>query len=287
MLFATILLGGLLPILIYLVQYRGLGNSTTGTLQAVTPSEHLALRLSLFNIKPLYMFLCVALLIILWGRTSLPARALFCGFTALLAGELICGGTFAAFRRELIVSEHIHSYGMMLEFTFIVFALLEFLDRRGAPNQSRIRPMFTFLAIIGISASFLPLSVSTAQSGYHADIFGFPYTYIRFAFNQWVESRFLPITSLCCFTLTVITTRDPKPAGLPGSAKIFFSLGVGLLTFSMLRLTLGALFVEHLVWFEFWEEAIQLILISTITATVYQFKRGWIMERVELFRSAR
>ena len=287
MLFATILLGSLLPVLIYLIQYGGLGNSTTGTLQAVTPSEHLALRLSLFNIKPLYMFLCVALLIILWGRSSLPTRSLSWGITALLAGELICGGTFAAFRRELIVSEHIHSYGMMLEFTFIAFALLEFLDHRVAANQSRIRLMFKFLAIIGISASFLPLSVSTSQSGYHADIFGFPYTYIRFAFNQWVESRFLPIASVYFFTLAVITTRNLKQAGLPNSAKIFFSLGVGLLAFSMLRLSLGALFVEHLIWFEFWEETLQLILISTITATVYQFKRGWIMERVELFRSAR
>ena len=109
-----ILLVGLLPILIYLARHGTLGASELTELQAVNSSELLALTTSLFNIKPMYMFLCVAILIVTWGRDTPAARSLFWGFSALLTGELTCGATFFAFRRELIVSEHIHSYGMML-----------------------------------------------------------------------------------------------------------------------------------------------------------------------------
>lgn len=282
-LIAVLILGGALPILVYIAQNGGLGTSELAKLQEINPSERLALITSLFNIKPIYMFLCTAILFVLWGRAATPARALFWGFAALLIGELICGATFFAFRRELIVSEHIHSYGMMLEFSFIVFALIDLLDRR-VQTPIQIRSAFAFIAAMGIFASFLPLAVSPIPSGYHADIYGFPYIYARFEFNQRVESRVLPIASLCFFTLALAASIRTKHTGLPHITKVFPSAGAGLLAFSLLRLSLGALFAERLVWFEFWEETIQLIVITTIAFLLWQFKREWIEERIALFR---
>lgn len=279
-----ILLGGALPVLVYNTQNGGLGVSEFANLQAVNSSEQLALITSLFNIKPIYMFLCVAILIALWERDSLSARALFYGFSALIVGELICGATFFAFQRELIISEHIHSFGMMIEFSAIAFALINFLDSRTAQTQIQIHPTFAFIAATGILASFLPLAVSPSPSGYHADIFGFPYVYARFEFNQWVESRALPVASISFFSLTLLSTIHATQPKFSNAAKVFLSAGIGLLAFSILRLSLGAMFTERLVWFEFWEETTQLIVISTIAFLLWQFKREWMQERIALFR---
>lgn len=276
-----ILLGGGLPVLVYAAQHGGLGVSEMTNLQEINPSEQVALIASLFNIKPIYMFLSVAILLTVWDKTSSSARALLWGFSALLLGELICGATFFAFRRELILSEHIHSFGMMLEFSAISFALIHFLDTRISQTQTRISSLFAFIAAMGILASFLPLAVSPSPSGYHADIFGFPYVYARFEFNQWVESRALPVASISFFSLALLSTTKTK---LTNAARVFLSAGIGLLAFSILRLSLGALFTERLVWFEFWEETTQLIVISTIAFLLWQFKREWIQERIALFR---
>jgi hypothetical protein len=280
-----ILLGGLLPILIYLAWHGTLGAAGAGALQTLSAPERNALLVSLLNLKPAYLLLCILLLLILWGRGSRPARAVFWGLAALLIGELTCGAVYAAFGRELIVSEHIHSYGMMLEFTFLTYALLDFLDRRVFQNHSGIRPTCAFAAAMGILASFLPLSVSTAPGGYSADLAGFPYAYLRFEFNQWVESRFLPVVCIGMFALACVVSLRSKQDRLTESAKIFFSIGAGLFVFAMLRLTLGAFFAAQLVWFEFWEEMTQFILVSLLTAILYHFQRGWFSERLDMFRS--
>ncbi|HNQ95167.1 MAG TPA: hypothetical protein PKK96_00085 [Anaerolineales bacterium] len=281
-----ILFGGAFPALVYISQNGGLGDSAMATLQAVNPAEQLALIVSLFNIKPIYMFLCVAILLTLWDQASASARALFFGLTALLIGELVCGAVFSAFRRELIVSEHIHSFGMALEFSAIAFALIHFLDIRISQTQTRISSLFAFIAAMGILASFLPLAVSPSPSGYHADIFGFPYLYARFEFNQWVESRALPVASIFLFSLALLSTLRAAQSKFTNAAKVFLAAGIGLLAFSILRLSLGALFAERLVWFEFWEETTQLIVISTVTFLLWRFKQEWIQERVALFRGS-
>lgn len=278
-----ILLGGLLAILIYVAQHGALGDSELAELQTVNSSELLALTTSLFTIKPIYLFLCVAILIVTWDRASSSAHSLFWGFSALLAGELICGATFFAFRRELIVSEHIHSFGMMVEFSCIAFVVITLIDRHAAESQAAIHPAFAFVSAMGILASFLPLAVSPTSSGYHADIYGFPYVYARFEFNQWVESRALPVASILFFSLALLFTLRATQSKLTNAAKAFLSTGIGLLAFSILRLSLGAMFAERLVWFEFWEEMTQLIIISTIAFLLWQFKREWIQDRVALF----
>jgi hypothetical protein len=229
----------------------------------------------------MYMFLCVAILLTTWGRGALSGRSLFWGISALLTGELICGVTFFAFRRELIVSEHIHSYGMMLEYSFIAFALFDLLHKRFIPDLNRVRPLYAFAAGMGVFASFLPSNISTIPTGYQADLYGFPYTYARFEFNLWVESHFLPLASLTFFTFALFSALTSNQTLLP---RVFLSAGFGLLAFSIVRLSLGALFAERLVWFEFWEEAIQLLVISTVAFLLWQFKREWIRERISLFQ---
>ncbi|MCC7119109.1 MAG: hypothetical protein IT310_11330 [Anaerolineales bacterium] len=272
-----ILLGGLLPILAYLAQYGSLGVSEIASLQTLNAPEQLALTASLLTIKPIYLLLSVAILLTLWDKTALPARVLLWGFSALISGELICGAIFSALGRELIISEHVHSYGMMLEFASIAFALIYLIERRVA--QTQIRPIFAFLALMGILASFLPLAVTPAPGGYHTDLYSVPYLYARFEFNQWVESRALPVATLCFFALALFAFLRSKPA----FANICLAVGTGWLAFSFLRLSLGALFAERLVWFEFWEETTQFILISTISFLLWQVKRAWTQERLAVF----
>lgn len=284
-LIVLILLGGSLPIFIYLTQTGGLGISEMARLQTVNSTERSALIASLLTIKPIYLLLCVAIILTLWGRASFSAQALFWGFSALISGELICGAVFSAFKRELIVSEHIHGFGMALEFSALAFALINFLDCRTAQTQTRNYPIFEFVALLGIFAAFLPLTVLPIPSGYQADLFGFPYSYARFPFNQWVESRALPWASIILFLCVVFwTTLRANEAKFRNLIKAFLSLAIGLLVFSLLRLTLGALFAERLIWFEFWEEATQLILIASVAFWIWRFRRAWILEQLVLFR---
>ncbi len=277
----AILLFGALPILVYFAARGNLGVSTLTSLQAPNASDQAALIASLVVVKPLYMLLSVAVILMLFDRAAFPARALVWGFTALLSGELICGAVFSAFGRELIVSEHIHSYGMMLEYFFIACAFFAFVDGRFAPDPKRVRPLSAFASGMGILTTFLPLSVNPTPGGYQTDLYGFPYLYARFEFNQWVESRFLPIAALVFFALTFFSALNSMRMSL---SNIFLSAGMSLLAFSIIRLSLGALFVDRLVWFEFWEEMIQLIVISTVAFLLWRIKPEWIADRVALFK---
>jgi hypothetical protein len=45
------------------------------------------------------------------------------------------------------------------------------------------------------------------------------------------------------------------------------------LGFSFFRLTLNAIFINHLVWFEFWEEATELMFVAATAFLLWQFKR--------------
>jgi hypothetical protein len=120
--------------------------------------------------------------------------------------------------------------------------------------------------------SFLPFLVSTSPKSYVTDLFGYPYSYARFALYQWVETRALPLFAFASFLVAFIPLFTPKSDPIPQMTKIFFSAGLGALGFSLFRITLGSIFADDLVWFEFWEEATELMLISSIGFILWQFR---------------
>jgi hypothetical protein len=288
----VLFLGGLLPLLVFWFEHGGLGTPIFTEYVTMSRSQQFAQVFAGLVIKPVYMLFSLALIIGLLGQTAREIVSMFWGLTAFLVGEIFCGINFITFRHASLISEYIHSYGMVLAFGFIAYATLEILDRRlfhitngrcaagelcgickrTSPLQCAARRI-TFL-ILGLAflVSFLPLTASVSPKSYLTDLFGYPYSYARFDLYQWYEIRALPVFALASILAALIplirTAHDP----IPQWTKIFFSAGIGALGFSILRLALGSIFADSLVWFEFWEEATEVMFISAIGFFLWQFR---------------
>ncbi|MBV6397027.1 MAG: hypothetical protein HFACDABA_02631 [Anaerolineales bacterium] len=285
-------LGGLLPILVYWIEHGGLGAPTFAGARGMSAAEQFAQVAAGLVVKPAYMFISLVLILALLRQKERGLAALRWGMIAFLLGEIFCAVNFIAYQHESLVSEYIHSYGMALAFGFFTYALLEMLDarvlhinrghcsinglcqtcKRVTPLACAARRVAILIVMLTISASFLPLTVSTSPESYATDLFGVPYAYARFDFYQWYEARLLPVLALilcaCALMILLRPTGDP----LPQSAKILFSAGLGALGFSLFRVILGALFAGELVWFEFWEELSELMFTGAFAFLLWQFR---------------
>jgi hypothetical protein len=288
----VLLLGGLLPLLVYWFEHGGLGPPVFTDYVTMSRSQQFAQVFAGLVIKPLYMLFSLALIIGLLGQTAREIVSMFWGLTAFLTGEIFCGINFITFRHASLISEYIHSYGMVLAFGFIAYAFLEILDRRlfhitigrcaagelcglckrTSPLQCAARRTAFLILGLAFLVSFLPLTASASPRSYLTGLFGFPYSYARFDLYQWYETRALPVFALAAILAALLplirTAHDP----IPKLTKVFFSAGIGALGFSILRLALGSIFADNLVWFEFWEEATELMFISAIGFFLFQFR---------------
>lgn len=305
----SVVLAGLGPILFFGWLAGGFTLSEISETRSLSLLEQSAQVFAGFMVKPLYSLLCLGLILLLWGQRGRDVASLRWGLVAFLTGETFCAVNFFVFQHESLLSEYLHSYGMALAFGLTVFAALEALDvhllKRNQPGErcafkglcgpckrntdqgcmvhNGLLLSLAFAAIL----TFIPLTAPFAPSAYNASIYGFPYSYTRFALYEWYENRALPLLALTCFALALLTLLRNRES-MPRWAKIFFSAGLGALGFSLLRLTLASIFREKLVWFEFWEEITELMYIVGVGLVVWQFKHlleknrlmRWLMEEI-------
>lgn len=272
--FFFVILGMILPVLVYGTEHDGLGSSAIESFQPMDRNQQAAQVAAGLYIKPAYMLITVLLIVILWSQTVRPMRALFWGVIAFLAGEAFCAVNFIAYQHESILSEYMHSYGMVLAFGFMAYALLEVFDLRfhwgNNPTASRRAGMFA--ALMTSILVFLPLTVPVSPTNYQTELFGFDYAYARFDFYQWYEARALPILAFACLIAAWIVMLFNKNTSIPQTAKALFSAGVGALGFSTFRVVLGALYANQLVWFEFWEETTELMMVISVVFILWQYQ---------------
>jgi hypothetical protein len=57
-------------------------------------------------------------------------------------------------------------------------------------------------------------------------------------------------------------------------SKILFSVALGAMGFSLLRLMLVAPFSDNQVWFAFWEETTEVLYVGVVGAVLVFFRRG-------------
>lgn len=299
-----VVLAGLGPILLFGWLSGGLTLSVIDETQAMSLLEQSAQAFAGLIIKPLYSLLCLGLILLLWGQRARDVASLRWGLIAFLTGETFCAINFWIFQHESLLSEYLHSYGMVLAFGLTVFAALEGLDVRLLKrNQPEARCAFkgvcgpctrntaegcvtrrlawTALAIATI-ISFIPLTAPLVPYAYTTSIYGFPYSYTRFALYEWYENRALPMLALTFFVLALPPLLRKGGLPIPFWSKVFFSAGLGALCFAIFRLALAAIFREKLVWFEFWEETTELIYVVGAGLFLWQFKH-W-LERINFVK---
>jgi hypothetical protein len=289
-----VVLAGLGPILYFSFFPGGLTPAVFTESRAMSPLEQSAQALAGLGFKPLYSLISLGLILFLASQTAADISALRWGLVAFLTGETFCAANFFIFRHESLLSEYLHSYGMVLAFGLTAFALLEALDsrllkinqpdshcavsgmcgvcKRTTPLDCAARRVALVILPMAAILSFIPLMAPLTPYAYGTTILGFPYSYTRFAFYEWYEIRALPVLALACFALAFAPLLRKDGLPIPAWSKAFFCAGVGALGFSFFRLTLASIFRENLVWFEFWEETTELMFILGAALFLWQFR---------------
>jgi len=291
LIFSLILIVGLIPISIYFLETNSLDVPSAASLPSrnLTLLEQQAQAFAGLLVKPVYMMLSLIIILALIRQKRPQIIALQWGQITFLAGEVFCAINFYIFKHESILSEYLHSYGMVLAFGFTSFALLEGWEMRSgnriSPRLEReARDILQFSLPMLAILTFIPLLAPLQTDAYSVSILGFPYSYTRFDFYEIYERRILPLIALIAFIVAYLPLLKKNESLIPYITKIFVCAGIGALGFAFFRITLNAIFVNNLVWFEFWEEATELMFVSAIGFVLWRYK-SFLLEKTPMLEN--
>jgi hypothetical protein len=108
---------------------------------------------------------------------------------------------------------------------------------------------------------------------YNTYVFGSVYNYAHLRVHQQFENWYCAAAAIAMFatTLAILTAKRENAIA---AAKIGFASGVGPLAFGMFRMILGGAFDESRVWYLFWEETTELLLIVGVCWVLWVFHRS-------------
>jgi len=245
-------------------------------------------------VKFFYTIVSAAIIIVLWRQTAPDLTALRWAMLSFFIGEAGCFFNVVVFREHSQLLEYSHNAGMVLTFSFTFYALLEAIDNRlihysddqrcAAVGLCRacikhtdvgcgLRRMFLMLVPATILVATVPLLASFRDTAYNTRILGMMHSYHHPVVEQIYEIRYLPIVAIvllvACFLVLWLVERHPAPL-----SKILFSAAVGAIGFSYFRMVLVAVYVDNLVWFDWWEEATELLYTAFAGGLLIVFARG-------------
>ena len=298
-----IILAGLLPLLLYKFFFAPSAVPTAPEVLPVCPlslfEQWLAV-LTALVVKPTYMILSLALIIWLWRSPAADLAALRRGLAAFLAGEGACAINYLFLGGRSDLWEFFHSYGMVVAFSFISYALLEGMDRRlikySAPKDrcaavSLCRACIKYadvpcglrrLFAVGIPGmiivAFIPLSASLRSLGQVSPILGSIQNYTPSVASQLFEFRYcgwLAVVLLTASWLVLLCKRDDPV----GASKSLLAAGLGPLGFGTTRLFLVSAYADQLMWSAAWEEITELLFVAFVAIALWQFRHALFREQ--------
>lgn len=265
----------------------------------LTLRDQVAATASGLVIKPFYMLLTLLVILRLRRTADSSVRRLRQALAWFLAGEVVCAIEF------LMPGTHIamglrpvdlgHGAGMVIMGMLLPWALFELLDRRvlnlSDPEHAcavqrfcgrcwkrndhhatcGVKQLFLVVAPVLAAVSLLPLTLPLRPIHQVSRVFS---TVVDFGMplgNQVVEFRLYPIAAALCFLIATFALRGGI-AGMRRAQKPFF-LGLGLMTFSLMRFLLEYAFQHAPVWADFWEEVTELGTVLGVTVTLIVFRR--------------
>lgn len=259
------------------------------------PLEQALAVVSYFLVKPLYMLLSLAVVAVLWQSTSGDLVALRWGLVFFFLGETACAVNYFCYRETSYLWEYLHGAGMFVCFGFVAYAVLEGLDRRvlGLSDPQRRcaamglcgvcskladtpcglqRSFYLWIPALIVVALMLP-TADWRDTSYNTLIFGQPYNYGHLRVFQQVENWYCPAAAVIMFGIALLVLPG-KRRGSVGPAKLAFAAGIGPLGFGLLRMLLGAAYDQNRVWFLFWEETTEFLLIVGVCCLLWIFRHG-------------
>jgi hypothetical protein len=144
-------------------------------------------------------------------------------------GENFCAANYLAYADRSVLFEYLHSYGMVLCFGLMVFAILEGMDRRliklsdpesrcaafglcrhcikHADVSCGLQRVFLFVIPAVMIVALAPFCVELATVSYNTTILGSFYNYSHPAVHQVFEVRYLPACALTLLSVSFVLLR--------------------------------------------------------------------------------
>lgn len=246
-----------------------------------------------FVVKPLYMVLSLVLIVVLWKRPRRYMVILRWSLLSFFIGEAACavnyvlpGGTYA-------VLDVIHGAGMVGMSALLPWALFLTADEKilnfshpvnncamlklcGSCWKHKevpcgLKRLFLFLAPTLAVTALIPLAAKLEPAHYALQVLGVKVDFIFPQLMLTVELRCYPIIAAGLLVLSLLTARG-GPEGVKRSQPFFF-IGLGFLLFSMFRFVLVSGFMNRPHWFNFWEEATELLAVIGIGFFLWVFHK--------------
>jgi len=244
-------------------------------------------------LKPLYMLLCLALILWLWKSRG-PLRMLFWALICFEAGEAFCAvDYFIQPTGHWHPVDLLHGAGMVAMGALSSWAIFHILDEHVIglrnPDQTcalrrfctvcgrhsnrtcgvqRLFTGFTFmLALLSLMPLCIPLDPVTSSGR----IFG---TWVDFSSapgNLFIEHRLYAGAGAASFLVSFCLLLGGQRA--IQKAEPFFFLGLGLSGFAAFRFLLHHAFHDFPVWIDFWEELTELMAMAGIALGLWVFRK--------------
>jgi rhodanese-related sulfurtransferase len=250
--------------------------------------------IAFFLFKPIYELLSLALIIILWKSREPDLAALRWGMIFFFLGENACAVNYFAFRESSYTAEYLHSYGMALSFGFVAYAFLEGIDRRLlflSDDRQRCsaialcgscakhtdvacglkRMFYVLIPALMIVAGMLP-AADWQNTAYNTGVFGRLYSYGHLWIYQVFENWCCAAAAFVMLAASLVVLIAKKKNAIAW-AKIAFAAGIGPLGFGFLRMMIGSAYDQNRVWYLFWEETTELLLIAGICCLLWIFRQ--------------
>jgi phage shock protein E len=246
-----------------------------------------------FVVKPGYMLLALALLVLLRRSRERELVLVFWSLAAFLFGETACYVNMFAARGLSDRLELLHGAGMLAQNVLLPWGLFVFLDRRVlhftddaaacAGQRLCIRcwkhddvscglQRVFLIAVVALGAlALFPLSAPLRPAKVAMSIYGIEWPYVISLLEVFVEFRVYPSLALLFFVATLVLLLTGR-AGTR-RAQLPFFLGFGFLVFSLLRFFLLEAYRDMPVWAEWWEEATEFLALAGLGFFLWVFRR--------------
>ncbi len=258
--------------------------------------EQFMLVFTSFGVKPFYVLLAFIIVAVLWRQSAPYLKALKWAMIFFIIGELSCAAHYFIFSNDSPPAEYLHGYGMILTFAFLVYALLEGVDRRlihfsddgktcAAVGLCRrcykqdvdapcgfVRLFYVLIPACFLMA-FIPWCSPPEPASYVSVIFGTPFHYYHAVIDQIYENYVSTVLAMIFLLLSFIVLIRGRQKAVALS-KIFFSAGAGALGFGLFRFFLVKTFADNLVWFNVWEELSEWLMCAGILWTLWVFRKS-------------
>lgn len=230
-------------------------------------------------VKPLYMLLSVLLVLFLRGAPGTDLRLLRLGLLAFFVGESFCAANYLGTGGNSALLELGHGLGMVGMGALLSWGLFDLVDtrvirlsdpavpcaavrlcgrcwKRDAKTCPAHRVLLLAAPLLAV-VSCLPLCAPLAPRAEVLDILGTPVLFAWPVDQQILEIRVLPAVAVAAFLVSGLLLLQGR-RGLARARAPFF-LGVGCLTYALLRLGLCSVFASVPPWADAWEEITELL----------------------------